>query len=172
VNNSFSGAECSVPASQAPEVRIRLAPHRSLTPRSARWFFASAAAGPLLTGAFCALHGFWPVLPFAGLEIVALAWALWWSMRARNDVQTIVITADEVRIVAREGKIQVTTVFSRHWTRVKLHTPLSTLHPSRLALESRGRECELGRFLTDVERRELAAQLQQLVGSMNESPAF
>lgn len=170
VNTRSLEAEYSVPA--VSEVRIRLAPHRSLTPRSARWFFAIVAAGPLLTGAFCAMQGFWPVLPFAGLEIVVLGVALYWSMRARNDVQTITISTDEVKIVTQQGRIEVTTVFSRHWTRVKLRVPRSTPHPSRLALESRGRACEVGRFLTEMERRELAAQLQRLIGGMSESPAW
>lgn len=112
------------------------------------------------------------MLPFAGLEIAAVAAALYVSMRRRDDSETIVITRDEVAIEACHRKIQVKTVFPRHWTRVKLRTPLSTLHPSRLVLESRGCVCELGRFLTETERRALAAQLQQLVGNMNESPAL
>lgn len=159
-------------AANPSEVCIRLAPHRSLTPKSARWFFASAAAGPLLTAAFCVWRGFWPVLPFAGLEILALGAALYCSMRARNDMQIITIKGDEMKIVTRAGKIHVTTVFSRHWSRVKLRVPISPLYPSRLAVESRGRACELGRFLTETERRELAAQLQRFVGGMNESPAL
>lgn len=158
--------------SDSAEVFLRLAPHRSLTPRGARWFLASVAVGPLLTGLFCAWHGYWPVLPFAGLEVLGVGLGLYVSMRARNNVQTLRISGDEVKIVTCEGKIQVTTVFSRHWTRVKLHAPHSTLHPSRLALESRGRSCEVGRFLTEMERSELAAQLQRLVGGMSESPAL
>ena len=39
-------------------------------------------------------------------------------------------------------------------------------------LESHGRACEVGRFLTEDERRSLAARLKQLVGNVNESPAL
>jgi hypothetical protein len=38
-------------------------------------------------------------------------------------------------------------------------------------LESGGRGCEVGRFLTEDERRTLAHRLKQLVGNVNESPA-
>jgi uncharacterized membrane protein len=39
-------------------------------------------------------------------------------------------------------------------------------------LESRGQACEVGRFLTEDERRSLAARLKQLVGNVNEPPAL
>jgi uncharacterized membrane protein len=39
-------------------------------------------------------------------------------------------------------------------------------------LESRGQACEVGRFLTEDERRTLAARLKQLVGTVNEPPRF
>jgi uncharacterized membrane protein len=39
-------------------------------------------------------------------------------------------------------------------------------------LESRGRVCEVGRFLTEDARQSLAARLQQLVGNVNEPPAL
>jgi uncharacterized membrane protein len=51
------------------EVRIELCAHNSLTPRQARWFLVTVAVGPVMTAGFCLLQGFWPVLPFAGLEL-------------------------------------------------------------------------------------------------------
>jgi uncharacterized membrane protein len=153
-------------------VCIQLSPNCSLTSKTARWFLVSVSLGPVLAGVFFSLLGFWLVLPFAGLEIAAVAVAVYCSMRRQHDCEIIVITEDEITLEARRRKIQVKTVFSRHWTRVKLRSPLSSLHPSRLCLESRGRACELGRFLTETERCALAAQLQRLVGNMNESPAL
>ena len=64
------------------------------------------------------------------------------------------------------------SVFPRHWSRVTLHAPPAALHPSRLLIESHGRACEVGRFLTEDERRSLAVRLKQLVGNVNESPAL
>ena len=43
---------------------------------------------------------------------------------------------------------------------------------SRLTIESHGRACEVGRFLTDDERCRLAARLERLVGKTSESPAL
>jgi uncharacterized membrane protein len=154
------------------QICIFIAPRCALSSRGAIWFVVSVSIGPILTATFCTLKGFWPVLPFAGLEIAAVAAALYCSMRRRHEGETITITRDEVIVETRRGKIQGKSLFSRHWTRVKLRIPLSTLHPSRLILESRGCSCELGRFLTETERCALAARLKELVGNMNESPAL
>jgi uncharacterized membrane protein len=63
-------------------------------------------------------------------------------------------------------------VFPRHWAQVKLRRPAAKQHPSRLTIESHGRECELGSFLTEEERRGLALRLQRLIGRVNESPSW
>jgi uncharacterized membrane protein len=66
----------------------------------------------------------------------------------------------------------VHVVFPRHWAQVKLRRPAARLHPSRLTIESHGRQCELGSFLTEEERRGLALRLQRLIGRVNESPSW
>ena len=171
--NSGQGRAREIRHADSPdEVRIELCAHNSLNPTQARWFLASVAIGPALTSGFCLFAGFWPVLPFAGLEFGLLWWALRGSMRRGKHRESIAITPDCVTIVAQQGVTQANTRFARHWTKVKLRAPHSVLHPSRLCLESQGRACEVGGFLTDDERRALAARLQQLIGNMNDSPAL
>jgi uncharacterized membrane protein len=63
-------------------------------------------------------------------------------------------------------------VFPRHWARVKIRRPESPLHRSQLVIESHGRAHEVGKFLTEEERRQLAAELRRLIGGMNQSPAL
>jgi|GEM_PF-377950 len=155
-----------------PEVRIELCAHNALNTRQARWFLLSVAIGPTMTAGFCLLAGFWPVLPFAGLEFVLLWWALRCSMRRGRQRELIAITPDYVTINSQLGALQANTRFARHWTMVKLRSPRSALHPTRLCLESQGRACEVGGFLTGDERRVLATRLQQLIGNMNDSPAL
>lgn len=152
------------------EVRFELRAHNALNPKQARWFLITVAIGPLLTAGFCVVQGFWPVLPFAGLEFVGVWWALRYSLRRGERRELISITPDYVTISAQLGVPQANTRFPRHWTRVKLRAPRSALHPNRLYFESQGRTCEVGSFLTDDERLALAVRLQQLVGNMNDSP--
>jgi len=146
--------------------------HRSLTPVAARRFILIVAIGTFAVASFFAAYGFWPVLVFALLEVLGVMWALRVSMRTGAVAETITITREDVRVSHRENGVETGAVFPRHWARVTLHAPLAALHPSRLVLESHGRACEVGRFLTEEERRGLAVRLKQLVGNVNESPAL
>ncbi|MBB6093110.1 putative membrane protein [Povalibacter uvarum] len=152
--------------------RFVLSPRCSLTPRTARIFIASIAASTFGVAALFAVQGYWPVLPFAGLEIGLLTWAVRASMRKGQERETITISEESVVIQRHGGQSEQHSVFPRHWSKVKLHAPPTALHPSRLILESHGRVCEVGRFLTEDERRSLAVRLKQLVGNVNESPAL
>ena len=154
------------------EVRLELRAHCSLTTTQARWFLLTVAIGPMLAAGFCVYLGFWPVLPFAGLELMLLWLALHWSQQQGQRRELISITAQHVTIAAQLGEFQANTRFPRHWTKVKLGVPHSALRPCRLSIESQGRACEVGKFLTDDERRLLAKRLQQLIGNMNDSPAL
>src|SRR5512137_97804 len=147
------------PHPATPVYRIELAPNCSLTPESARHFVGGLAVVTFAVAGYFALQGLWPVLPFAGLEIGLLWWAVRASMRAGRARELIVITDADV-IVEHGGTARSRrTVFARHWATVKLRDPLAALHPSRLTIESHGRACEVGRFLTEEERRALAGRL-------------
>lgn len=151
---------------------IEIRPNCALSVRGAQLFFLSACIAPLTIGAYLAARGFWPVLPFAGLELGVLGWALKTSLERRFHLQSLTLTADEVSIESRQPGACLHVVFPRHWAQVKLRRPAARLHPSRLVIESHGRQCELGSFLTEEERRGLALRLQRLIGRVNESPSW
>jgi uncharacterized membrane protein len=150
---------------------IDLAPHCSLTPRGALLFFGLVCAGTFGVAAVATAYGYWPVLPFAGAEMLLLGWALKSSMDRRHERESIDISETEITIEYARGAPQ-RVVFPRHWARVKIRRPKSPLHRGRLVIESHGRAHEVGKFLTEEERHQLAAELRRLVGDMNHSPAL
>ena len=152
--------------------KIELAPNCSLTPASARLFIGSLAAVTLPTAGYFALRGFWPILAIAVLEIVAVWWAVQLSLRAGTERQTILVSEEFVVVEQCRLTQSSRVVFPRHWATVKLRDPQVTQHPSRLQIESHGHACEVGRFLTEEERRGLAGRLRQLVGKTSESPVL
>jgi len=155
-----------------PALRIEIRPNCSLTLPGARRFFLLACLPPLAIALYLTAHGFWPVLPFAGAELLLLGWALRVSLERRFHLQRILLTENEVAVESARCGASGRVVFPRHWAQVKLRRPAARLHPSRLVIESHGRECELGSFLTEEERRGLALRLQRLIGRVNESPSW
>ncbi len=134
-------------------------------------FFALICGATLGIAGTATVLGFWPVLPFAGLEMLLLGWALHANMQRREDREHIAVTENEVVIDYARGTPQH-IVFPRHWARVKIRRPKSPLHRGHLVIESHGRAYEVGKFLTEEERRQLAARLGQLIGGMSQSPAL
>ncbi len=150
--------------------RIELAPNCSLSPRGARWFFGSCCVASFGIAGLLTLQGFWPVLPFAGLEMLLLGVALKLSLARRHQRQIILISADVVQIEDSDALRSRCVVFQRHWAQVRIRTGGSTLQPSRLLIESHGRRHEIGHFLNEQERLGLAERLRRLIGRMDESP--
>jgi uncharacterized membrane protein len=152
------------------EKRIDLAPNCSLTPAGAKLFFASTCLFSLAFAMIFVAKGFWPVLPFWVIEMLALGLALHASMQRRFHTQTLTITESQISLVTRSKRGEAKQEFARHWAKVKLRSPTTRSYPSRLMIESRGRAFEVGSFLTEEARCLLAERLRGLVGGMNESP--
>jgi len=160
----------SVAAPPAPQ-RIELSPQCSLTSRQALRFFTFTCFAAFGLATVLSLKGFWPILPFAGLEMAVLGLALRLSLARRHQQQVISVSEDEVRIEARGIRgCRSEVVFPRHWAQVKLRADFVRSHPSHLTIESMGRACEVGQFLTEEDRRGLARRLSALIGRVSESP--
>jgi len=158
---------------QAAVRHIDIAPHCSLSTRGALVFFGSICLVTFGVATAATLLGFWPVLPFAGAEMALLGWALYTSMQRRHEHESIDVTENEVVIEYTPAhQTPQRVVFPRHWARVKIRRPNSPLHRGQLVIESHGRAYEVGKFLTEEERRQLAAHLRRLIGDMNQSPAL
>lgn len=142
-----------------------LRPNVALTRGQTLLAFGVIAATSLTVAVAFAAAGFWPVLPFAGLEIGLLGWALRATADRARLEEVIVLRAG--RIEVQQGRHRQTNwVFDGYWTEVALEPPAHRWYASRLWLRSRGTEVELGRFLQDDERAELARMLKRLVGPM------
>jgi uncharacterized membrane protein len=136
-----------------------------MTVRMAAVFMGSISALSLLIAGFFTLQGFWPVLPFAGLELAAVAAALWVSLR-RNRYREVV-SFEAGRIAVRCGMVGDGASLQVDWprssTRVMLEKGLYRNDPTRLLLSNSGRRLELARCLTDEERARLAKRLRELI---------
>jgi len=123
---------------------------------------ASVSVGIALAWGFIA--GAWPVIPFAGLEVVALGAALVWHARRVGEFERISLQDGLLVVeVAERNRLQ-RHEFNPRWARIDVATGRDT----RLALRSHGRELEIGRHLDSIGRRRLAAELSRILAAAPE----
>lgn len=109
------------------------------------------------------LLGAWLVLPFVGIEIVALGYAFYYVNSHESDYESISIDSDCLVIERCTGQVVNQYKLNPHWASVVRHElPSEEL---RVGLLSHGKEIEVGRYLTRKQRESLAVQLQNRTGS-------
>ena len=147
------------------DYRFELRANCSLSAGEAVAVFAFIAGVSLAIAFMFVLQGYWPVLPFAGLELAFLAWALrasWRNGQAREELE---IGADEIVIRRYRGGDghATTTRLPRTWTRAAIIRGRGPRGGAQLALGQRGRWWVIGGFLAEEEKRSLHARLSQLL---------
>jgi uncharacterized membrane protein len=133
-------------------------------------FFSVTAGISLLVAGALAAHGFWPVLPFAGLELFALGLALGLSLRRNRYRELVRVYSDRIVVEKGVGAVEHRLELPRHWARAELVRAPWRGHRSRLLLRCEGRSCEVGAVLTEAERESLRARLAELIAGA-EAPA-
>lgn len=109
--------------------------------------------------AFAAL-GAWPILPFAGLEVLVLFLAFRDVDRRAQDYERIAITDDRVRVEWCEIGALRKQELSRYWAQV-----VASRDGRYIALRSHGRELAVGRHRSDTQRLDLANDLVRELGT-------
>ena len=110
------------------------------------------------------LIGLTLILPFSGLELLALGVALYITAWRSGQREVILLSEDRI-IVERGRKGPAERVeLSRYWARVILEGSHNHWYPCRLFIRSHGRQVEIGRFLNEQERSGLA---EELVAALN-----
>ncbi len=145
--------------------RFVIRPTRSLSWLQTKIVFASLAAPCLIFALGFTLLGYWPVLPFAGAEVVALA--IGFYLCALRGRETEVIWIKDDRIAIEKGRETTRKVWELHrpWAQIELLPPRIQWYPSRLVIRSHGKQLQLGAFLTDGERERLASELKRAISS-------
>ena len=143
--------------------RIVIRPNRSLTRRQLQLAFAVIAAVCLGIASVFAAFGMWPVLPFAGLEVLAVGAGLYLSARTGRETEVVSVVRDTVAVDKERRSNHQRFELKRAWLQVCLLPPRLRWYPSRLVLRSHGTDIELGGFLNEDERRRLAGELRSAI---------
>ncbi|SNS19716.1 Uncharacterized membrane protein [Noviherbaspirillum humi] len=129
----------------------------SISPRQLALVYAALCCMSFLVAMFFAIRGATYVLGFAILEMSAVGWAFYLYARHATDREHIALNDDclLVELVRTERVRQ----FKLDPRRTRVHFPNS--REQLIGLESLGIKVEVGRFLTEWRRRELARELQR-----------
>jgi uncharacterized membrane protein len=110
--------------------------------------------------AFGAALGAWPVLPFAGLEVLVLCLAFRYIDEHAGDYERVAIRGDRVNVEIVEGQAVRRFELNRYWAHV-----VCDPDGERVALCAHGRELEIGRHLCTEQRVLLAGKLKRELSS-------
>jgi uncharacterized membrane protein len=106
-----------------------------------------------------ALLGAWLILPFAGLEMLAVYAAFRCLERRSGDFERLSIRGDRVLIERRERGELTQHEFNRYWAQVVLQR-CDRWGNVVLALRSHGKQVEFGCHLTAEQRSQLARTIR------------
>jgi len=150
--------------------RVIIRPNRSMTWEQTKIVYLCIASCSLAIAGTFAIMGFWPVLPFAGAEVVVLGIAFYVNALAGTSVQAVTVGEDTVTVEKERPGPRCEWRFHRAWARVDIAWS-SGARASRLVVRSHGNEVVLGEFLTEAERALLAATLTDVLRYGNPSGA-
>jgi uncharacterized membrane protein len=137
-------------------------PHCSLSRTQACQVFWSLVVLCFGTAIGFAVLGYWLILPFAGLEIGLLAWALDALRGLEVNYETLTIDGDAVVLEWRTNNQDGRREMNRQWVRVQFNCSTPGRN-CRLSLRSHGRETVVGQYLSDEARLKLAAALRSKI---------
>ncbi|MFT4580611.1 MAG: putative membrane protein [Gammaproteobacteria bacterium] len=147
------------PAQSGCDGKWVIKPTRSMSWREAKIFVALVSAVSLGIGFWFLAQGYPFVLPFSGLEALAVGIAFYIVLRDGENREVISIFARTIVVEKGRREPSFYAEFDRSWVKVILARSPRQWYPSRLSITSHGRSTELGSFLTNGEREALATAL-------------
>ena len=143
--------------------RLIITPNCSISWRHLVIFYIATCCVAMIIALFFALQGKWLIVPFSGLEMLALGGALYIS--SRNSHYREVITSSDKRVKIEKGirRIRHQWVFERCWLRLQDESDDGEKGRRKIALGSHGTYVEVGGFLSDIEKDELAFRLKDCI---------
>ncbi len=104
--------------------------------------------------------GYWMILPFAVIDVLAFGLILHTVVRRSAYVERILIDDEHLEIQHIQKNQNARWQFPLCWTRVYLQSPKHRWYPHQLLLGSKGKWVEVGRCLSNEERLNLAGKLR------------
>jgi uncharacterized membrane protein len=136
-----------------------LEPNRNLSWRQSQALILLLSGCVVVVSGYFVSLGAWLVLPFAGLEILIIAGAIYTQSCRAHRHQTILINRNRIEIRDTSPQRQPRT-FPTPWLQILQPRDPSAWYPSRLLIGAHGEFVEIGTQLMEEERNRLARRLR------------
>ena len=146
-------------SSRQSEFIIR--PNGSFHSRTWIWLVTLLAFIALGIALRFAILGYWLILPFALLDVLAVGTVFFLVARHSAYVERVVMSENRVEIFHIQDNADAKWEFPLHWTQIRLEHPRYRGYPARLLLGCKGKWVEIGHCLTDRERGALTQALER-----------
>ncbi|PAV25827.1 hypothetical protein CF392_09260 [Tamilnaduibacter salinus] len=127
--------------------RLLLTPNRSLSWHGNVRVWLALVALSMIVVSGMSLAGAWLVLPFAGLELAALAAALYVTARHCQQKEVLTLSADTIRLEKGIDRKDSEWEWPRQTARIDIHTPRHPWTTPKLSLRHHTRDVSLAPFL-------------------------
>ena len=143
--------------------RFVLSPNCSISWPELVLFYLATCLIALAVGLFFTLQGLWLVLPFSGLEMLALGGGLYLTSRKVYRREVITLDPEHIRIEKGVQRIDQSWEFKTPWIRIIDELPDCRSPRRKLAISMYGESVEVGSFLANSEKEALAFQLKDCI---------
>lgn len=135
-------------------------PNNSLSLQGFLWLFASILLITATVAIGVSIAGAWLVLPFAGIEVMAFAYAFHHVIVHYGDFERVSLVGNEVVVEKCNDKNSEKFTFERYWAKVTLRN--NEDGDCSIFIGSHGKEVEFGsRYMDQDQRITVAKQLKQ-----------
>lgn len=129
--------------------QLRLSPNRSATWKQTKLLMLGFTCFVVSIAVAWTLVGAWVILPFAGLEVLALSLIMYLVSRATYQWEEVVINNHTIRITNSKG---TQLVFQRFHTSLFYIEDIHNRRIPKLVFSTTQAKCEIGAFLNEKDK--------------------
>lgn len=149
---------------------IVIKPNNSLKPEWLTQTIVIISIPSVFIAAMLAAKGFWMMVPFTVLQLIALVYGFHKYRKRANWTERIRISEDLIVLERGSDCCEERIKLPRHWSKVELEPRPDRLKPNRLVLRTGMQTYEVASCLTDSERIGLSDRLNVLIGPVCRTP--
>ena len=142
---------------------IVVSPNLSAQWRTTKIFMWIVSSFALTIGLVFALAGLWMILPFAGIEIMAVVLLMYHVARKCHRQQVIYLNEDRIRVEKGYRSAQMVWDSELFWTRLIVNKAAHPWHPDMLILRGKQQQIEIGEFLNEEDKKCLVSELRRFM---------